>query len=122
MDIHSFWKAVVLQNKDALSAYFRDDAVIRWPCTNEQFTVSEYIKANCEYPGNWDGVIERIEIRDELIITAVRIYPTDKSSSFHVVSFIELRKGLICKMDEYWADDGEAPLWRRDMNLGQPIR
>lgn len=122
MDIHSFWKAVVLQNKDALSAYFSDDAVIRWPCTNEQFTVSEYIKANCEYPGNWDGVIERVEIRDELIITAVRIYPTDKSSSFHVVSFIELRKGLISKMDEYWADDGEAPLWRRDMNIGQPIR
>ena len=32
------------------SAYFCEDARIRWHCTNEEFTVGEYIRANCDYP------------------------------------------------------------------------
>ena len=31
-------------------------------CTNEHFTIDEYIIANCEYPGEWDGIVERIEM------------------------------------------------------------
>lgn len=122
MDISSFWKNVLDQNRLALPAYFCEDAIIRWHCSNEQFTVSEYIRANCDYPGNWDGEIERIDLKDDMVITVVRVYSTDKSAFFHVVSFIKLRNGLICEMDEYWADDGEAPLWRREMHIGKPIR
>ncbi|EIK81944.1 hypothetical protein CGSMWGv1400E_01445 [Gardnerella vaginalis 1400E] len=36
-------------------------AVIRWHCTNEKFSAQEYIDVNCNYPGDWDGAIERIE-------------------------------------------------------------
>ena len=46
----------------------------------------------------------------------------DKSAFFHVVSFIQLKDGLIFKMDEYWADDGLAPEWCRRMKIGKPIR
>jgi len=122
MDISSFWKDVLVQNKSALPTYFCEDAIIRWHCSNEQFTVSEYVRANCDYPGKWDGKIERIEMKDNMIITVVRVYPTDKSAFFHVVSFIKLRNSLICEMDEYWSDDGEAPLWRREMHIGKPVR
>lgn len=122
MDIAAFWKDVLSQNRSALAGYFCDDAVIRWHCTNEQFTVSEYIRANCDYPGSWDGEFERIETADALIITAVRVYPTDRSASFHVVSFLRLRDGLIQTMDEYWADNGDAPEWRQEMKIGKPIR
>ena len=59
--IRAFWKAVLAQEREELSAYFTPDAVIRWHCTNEQFTVDEYIRANCDYPGKWDGTIERID-------------------------------------------------------------
>ena len=122
MDIRSFWHDVLCQNRDALPTYFDEKAVICWHCTNEQFTVSEYVRANCDYPGNWDGEIERIETIGETIISAVHVYTIDKIASFHVVSFMKLKDGLICNMDEYWSDDADAPDWRRRMNIGRPIR
>ena len=122
MDIKAFWNDVISQNRDALASYFCDDAIIRWHCTNEQFTVSEYIKANCDYPGNWTGVIERIEEAKALIVLVGRVLPADRESSYHVVCFIKLVNGLISEMDEYWADDGEAPAWRKEMNIGKAIR
>ena len=121
MDIRAYWKAVISQDRAALSAYFREDAVIRWHCTNERFTAAEYIRANCEYPNEWDGEIERIEENDDCIILAGCVFPKDRSASFHVVSFIRTQNDVISEMDEYWADDGEAPEWRREMNIGKPI-
>ncbi len=115
MDIKAFWNAVITQNRDALRAYFSTDAIIWWPCTNEQFTVDRYISVNCDYPGKWEGEIERIEERDPAIILAGRVYPPDRSVSFHVVSVIRLENGLIAEMDEYWAEDGEPPEWRKEM-------
>lgn len=123
MDIKSFWNAVISQNKDSLRLYFHDDAVIRWHCSNEEFTVSEYIRANCEYPGNWHGEIERIENIGDSIILAAQVFPAGERSSFHVVSFVHLDENdKIVQLDEYWADDGEAPAWRKQMKIGKPIR
>ena len=122
MDIKSFWRDVISQNRAALSSYFNEKAVIRWHCSNEQFTVAEYIQANCEYPNEWDGEIERIIEIDDTIVLAGRVFPTDKTASYHVVSFIRLENDLISEMDEYWADDGEAPAWRKEMKIGRPIR
>jgi hypothetical protein len=51
LNIREFWKDVLEQNAEKLKSYFHKDAVIRWHCTNELFTVEEYIRANCEYPG-----------------------------------------------------------------------
>ena len=122
MNIQAFWQDIISQSREKLPAYFREDAVIRWHCSNEQFTVGEYIRANCDYPGSWLGEIERIEETGNTVILAGRVFPADRSSSFHVVSFIRLTGGKIREMDEYWADDGEAPAWRRQMKIGRPIR
>ena len=121
MDVKEFWIDVLKQNREKLISYFHKDAVIRWHCSNELFTVSEYIKANCEYPGEWEGKIERIEKTENMIITAVRVYSVNKSSSFHVVSFIKTENNLITEMDEYWADDTEVPEWRHNMKIGSKI-
>lgn len=122
MNINEFWRAILNQDRDGLRSFFCDNAVIRWHCSNEQFTVSEYIRANCEYPGNWDGEIERIEEIGSNIVLVGHVFPVDKSASFHVVSFILTQDDRILEMDEYWADDGDAPTWRRDMRIGKPIR
>ena len=121
MDVKEFWIDVLKQNREKLISYFHKDAVIRWHCSNELFTVSEYIKANCEYPGEWEGKIERIEKTENMIITAVRVYSVNKSSSFHVVSFIKTENNLITEMDEYWADDTEVPECRHKMKIGSKI-
>ena len=122
MDIKSFWRDVISQNRAALPSYFNEKAVIRLHCSNEQFTVAEYIEANCEYPNEWDGEIERIEETGDIVVLAGRVFPTDNTASYHVVSFIKLENDLIIEMDEYWADDGEAPAWRKEMKIGRPIR
>ena len=122
MDVYHFIKAVLAQDENSIRSYFHEDAYINWHCSNERFTLDEYIVANCEYPGDWDGELERLEVLDELYIAAIRVYPTDKSAFFHVVSFIRTREDKIISMDEYWADDGAAPQWRQDKHIGTAIR
>ena len=64
-----------------MRSYFHENAVIRWHNTNEEFTLNEFIQANCEYPGKWDGKIERIERIDQVIITVTHVFSTELS--FH---------------------------------------
>lgn len=121
MNIEAFWRAVLDQDAQVLARFFAPGAEVRWHCTNECFTAAEYIRANCKYPGEWAGEIERSKRCGETIITAVRVYPRDGSASFHVTSFIRLEGERIAAMDEYWADDGPAPRWRQEMKIGRPI-
>ena len=122
MDYKAFWLDVLSQNRERLPSWFREDAVIRWHCSNEQFTVMEYVRVNCDYPNDWTGEIERVEESGNTVVLAGRVYPLDRSMSFHVVSFLRIENGKIVEMDEYWADDGDAPDWRREMKIGKPIR
>lgn len=54
-DIKGFWRDVLTQNREALPAWFAPGAQVLWHCTNERFRLEEFIRANCDYPGDWDG-------------------------------------------------------------------
>ena len=110
MNIYDFWKAVLDQNENEIRKYFQNDAYINWHCTNERFNVDEFIIANCEYPGDWEGSVERVEMLNDLIVTVVNVYSKGRNASFHVTSFIKTKEDKIVSMDEYWADDGNAPV------------
>ena len=56
-----------------------------------------------------------------MIVTVAHVYPKDRSWSLHVTSFFKLKDSKIKSIDEYWAEDGEAPEWRKNMNIGKPI-
>ena len=120
--ILDFWKDVVNQNMDNLQSYFLSNAIINWYNTNEQFIANEYITANCEYPGDWCGEVERIELVGNLGITVTRVWLSDNSASFHVTSFFEFDDDKIISLNEYWGDDGVAPQWRLDKKIGRPIK
>ena len=122
MNYKAFWQDVLSQDREHLPFWFQEDAVIRWHCSNEQFTVAEYVRVNCDYPNDWSGEIERVEEAGNTVVLAGRVYPLDRSMSFHVVSFLRIEGDKIAEMDEYWADDGYAPDWRREMKIGKPIR
>lgn len=122
MDIQAFWQAVISQDREALADYFCRGATIRRHCSNEQFTAEENIRANCDYPGRWCGEIERLEQFGDCAVLAGRVFPAEETASFHVVSFPRLKDDRILEMDEYWADDGEAPDWRRKTGIGTAIR
>lgn len=122
MDIYKFWKDVLGQNADAIRTYFDKNAYINWHCTNEHFNVDEFIIANCEYPGSWDGEVERAEKINDTFVTVTHVYSKNQTLSFHVTSFIRVMDGKIAAVDEYWADDGDAPGWRLDKHIGKPIK
>ena len=52
MNIQQFWSDVLAQRADEIREYFHADAYVNWHCSNEHFTVEEFIRANCEYPRN----------------------------------------------------------------------
>lgn len=119
--IEKYWQDTLNQDEIAIREYFSHEAIIYWHNTNEKFTVEDYILANCKYPGNWSGVIERIEKLEDLIITVVKVCAKDKSEFHHVVSFIKLENGKIISLDEYWGEDIESPIWRKEMRIGNKI-
>jgi hypothetical protein len=122
MDIYKFWRDILEQNAENIKNYFHKDAYINWHCTNEHFTVDEFMIANCEYPGTWDGEVERVEMTNDLFITVTHVYSRDKTLSFHVTSFIKVIQDKIAAVDEYWADDGIAPQWRLDKHIGKAVK
>ena len=87
MDLHEFWRATLAQDAARMREFFHPDAYVNWHNSNEHFTVEEFIRANCEYPGAWDGAIKRIEQAGDLFITATHVYSRDGALSFHVVSY-----------------------------------
>lgn len=122
MNVFDYWKAVLDQNEGEIRKFFHHDAYINWHCTNEFFNLDEFIIANCEYPGDWAGRVERVEVLNDLIITVTNVYPKDRSVSFHVTSFIKTKDDRIASIDEYWADDGNPPQWRLDKHIGKAIK
>lgn len=121
MDIQKYWDAVLRQDREALTAFFWEDAWVNWHNTNEHFAVREFIQANCDYPGQWDGEVERIEEAGDLVITVTHVYNREKTISCHAVSFLHIKEGKIQSMTEYWGDDDQPPQWRKDMGIGKPI-
>ena len=121
MDVQKYWDAVLKQQAEVMRTYFHKEARIRWINTNEGFTVEEFIRANCEYPGNWEGQIERTVAADNTLFPIVPVFSADCQASFHVASLIEIQGDKIISLDEIWGDDGPAPQWRLDLRLGRPI-
>lgn len=121
MDISAYFQDVVAQNRERLADYFAPDARILWHNTNEQFSAAEFIRANCEYPGRWEGQIERLLPIQDGWVLAGRVWEREEKSSFHVVSFIRIEGEKIVRIDEYWGDDGPPPQWRREKRIGTPI-
>lgn len=121
MDIVQYWQAVLAQQPQQMRRFFDPEAAINWHNTGEQFTAEEFIRANCAYPGRWNGRLERVETLPDRIITAVQVFSRDGRISCHVTSFMQLRQDRILNLDEYWGDDGEAPRWRQQMQLGRAL-
>lgn len=115
----AYWARVAAQDRQALKAYFTQDARVRWHCSDEAFNVAEFLSANCDYPGAWRGEVQRVERTGTGYVTVAQVCSED--ASFHVVSFFRMQNGLIRELDEYWGDDGPAPQWRQERHLGRPI-
>ena len=122
-DTNAYFTAVLSQDGEAIRAFFHPGAQIRWHATRELFTVDEFIRVNVEYPGVWRGEVEHEICIGEnggfLVVVAGHIFEEGSGASFHCVSYLRIHGGRIASLDEYWADDGEPPEWRRSMSVGR---
>lgn len=89
MNIEAFWEAVIEQKADVLRTFFHKDAYINWHCSNEHFSVEEYIQANCEYPGEWYGMIERTESVGDLTILVGNTYQKTRVCHYMLCLLLE---------------------------------
>lgn len=119
--ILEFWKNIGEQNTKALEAFFWPDAKICWHNTDEQFTVAEFIRATCEYPGRWKCDVEYYLEIEKRVITVTKVYNLTEKTSLYATSFFLINDGKIQRLDEYWGDNGVAPQWRRDLHIGTKI-
>ena len=120
--IDTFEAAVARQDREALKECFVPSAVIRWPNTNEEFDLKDYLTANCDYPGDWQGQVERVEQTERGAVAVARIWAGDGSASLHVISFFRFgEEGKIIELTEYYSDDGPVPQWRQTLGLGRTI-
>ena len=119
-----YWQHIAAQDAVALRAYFTPEAQIRWHNSNELFTVPEFIRANCEYPGRWAGEVEQLEEHPDgkRAMTITRVWEEDEKLLFRVVSFFAFVGDKIACLDEFWADVGPAPVWRQEMHIGKPLK
>jgi len=120
--ITKYWNDALEQNRDELRDYFLPEAQVKWHDTNELFTLDEYIIANCEYPGNWRGEVQRIEVMGDTVITVTRVCAKDNSITLHAVSFFKFENDKILTLDEYWGECTDIPQWRQDKKIGKKIK
>lgn len=110
MDIYRYWEVCANQDADELRTFFHKDATVLWHNTNECFTSEEFICANCDYPGSWQGEVKRVDEIEGGLVTAVHIFSkTDTLVSFHVTSFFHMEHDKIVFLEEYRGEDGEPP-------------
>lgn len=112
--ICDLWKAIAEQNEEKLARFFTVDAQIAWPNTNERFDLPGYLRANCEYPGQWSGKVEKVAADGSCSVAKVWSREGDVSRA---VTFYQWRNGKIERMTEYWGDVGPAPAWRRGLSI-----
>ncbi len=108
------WHAIAEQDAERLAGFFTVDARIFWPNTNECFDLPGYLRANCEYPGQWSGRVEKIAGDGSWSVAKVWSPEGDAARS---VTFYRWRNGKVAEMTEYWGDVGPAPEWRRGWSL-----
>lgn len=115
MDFDRYWQDCMRQDKEALRAWFWPDARVIWPCTEEVFTLEEFLLANCEYPGNWHGELLHVTPTPMGAVTEVHIASDDGKYSCHAASIFTLYRDRIISLTEYYADDGPPPSWRKTL-------
>lgn len=120
--VERYWRAMNTNDWRAASELLHDDYVLDYPQSGERFRGRErFIALNAEYPaaGPWRFGVHRIVAGEREQEAVSDVIVTAPSVTARVVSFFELRDGMIWRMVEFWPDPFEAAAWRAP--LAEPI-
>ena len=109
--VKALWLTVDQKKWADLADFFTEDAKIYWPNTKEEFSVSEFITVNQNYPGDWRVKIEHLDDYSENTISIITV--SDGIQIYRAVSLFTIEQGKIIKLKEFWALEEEPPDWRQ---------
>ena len=93
---------------------FHDECKVIMESSREVFkNIDLYLQMNCDYPGNWRTVLEKVEILDEGAVSLVHVFSSEEEGEFYATTFYEFKDELIYEMKEYWATVEPQPEWRK---------
>ncbi len=111
--VERYWQTMNSNDFWAVGDLLHDDFVLDYPQSGERIVGREKnARLNTEYPsaGPWSFVVERMIAGDDTAVTDVHVRGAEMRA--RVISFFEVREGLIWRMTEYWPDPFEAPAER----------
>jgi ketosteroid isomerase-like protein len=111
--VSRFIEAFDRQDWEAAKRLLTDDFTAYWVTTRERFSKDSFILMNSRYPGRWHLTIQRYESIAEGAVTVALVSSQSEDERHYVTSFYRFREGRISSIEEYWAIEENAPLWRK---------
>jgi ketosteroid isomerase-like protein len=113
--IEQFWATMNTNDFPAVGRLLHDDFLLEWPQSGERIRGrANFVTINERYPaaGLWRFTVNRLLADGANGVSDVTV--TDGQRVDTVVTFFELRDGLIWRIVEYWPDPFEPAAWRRE--------
>jgi ketosteroid isomerase-like protein len=103
--VEGYWQFMNTNDYVAVGALLHDAFTLDWPQSGERIRGRgnfATVNANYPLPGPWRFTVERLLVDEREVATVVMV----DAPEFHgpVVSFFEVRDGLIWRIQEYWPD------------------
>lgn len=118
--VKEFWNLMSDGMFNEVGELIEKDANVWLPNTREVFRGRDkYITFNKMYPGRWIITIEKLLSKDDMVITVVKVEEENKSNSSYATSFFTIRDNIIDEITEYWGDNTEPPIWRKEELLSE---
>jgi len=118
--VRKFWRIFDEARFDDVADLLHPDCNVYWPNTREVFRGRDkLISVNKRYPGRWYIDVVDLIVRDDLVVSVVRVYAKEDKHSFYATSFFKFKNGLITEITEYWGEITESPAWRITEGLSE---
>src|SRR5262249_8703443 len=111
--VERFWQTMNTNDWSAVGALLHDEYVLDWPQSGERICGrANFAAVNAQYPaaGPWRFTAQHLVADDQGVASDVMV--SAPSVAARVVSFFEVRDGLIWRMTEFWPDPFQAEAWR----------
>lgn len=110
----AYWEAMQTNDFYKASELLSEDFECYWPQSAELIVGRHnFAEINTKYPSHdrWRFTVNSIVHEGEQVVTDVDV--TDGTSIAKAITFHTVVKGFITKQTEYWPDNYDAPVWRR---------
>jgi hypothetical protein len=111
--VERFWHLMNTNDWDAVGTVLHDEFLLTWPQSGERIRGrANFSAVNAHYPATdvWHFAVRHLVADDTMAASAVAV--TMSALKAEVVTFFEVRDGLIRRVTEYWPDSFEAASWR----------